>query len=109
MEEVKKDPHAVTELLKLPLRNDGMPNLNDVQGFIYLNRFSNLSDMLFTYRKTTEGSCSRVMLEKAIASKKSEIALKLAKFLGEENITFEDAISILDLTKKKIEDSKFTL
>ncbi|QQE75190.1 hypothetical protein KDJ56_07050 [Brevibacillus composti] len=112
MEKVHADLADVLERIKnlsVLQRGGVLDDLNNWQAFVDQVGFQNLGQMLQVQKICPATSSKGILLEKAIRSKKNEIAQEFASRLYDEGLTVQDAISILDTAKNAILNSKFTL
>jgi hypothetical protein len=97
------------EELKMPKREDGMPDLNNTHGFMGLNGYKTLRDLLQIKNNYLDSGWESIFIKNAISAQKNEIAESFAKALCEEGLSTQEAISILEIANKKIMNAKFSL
>jgi hypothetical protein len=84
------------ETLIIPKRNDSMPDLQNVQAFIELNRLNNrtLHEFLVLAGSEKNDSAEVVLLRRTIYERKKEIISNFISILSDEQLTVNEAISL---------------
>lgn len=91
---------------KIPLRSDGMSDLNNWREYVENCGYKTLNELQQAYRNSTN-EAENILLEKAIWAKRYEITGRLVKILLAEELSTNEAISLLRLTKQQILNSRF--
>lgn len=92
-------------MTKVPIRKDGMPDLNNWKEFVKNNSLKTLGQII----EAIHGDVSpeNILLQKAVSEKRNEIAEMFIDTLCAEELSTKEAISVLSLTQKKITELKF--